>query len=153
MFVGMRDRGGMGGGCDGAWWTFLTHGLCQLPLFNRLKPGQNGLHFTDDILKCIFLNENVWILIKISLKFVAQGPISNIRTLVQMMTWRRPGDKPLSGPLMVKLPTHICVIRPEWVNVYAEHFHWLIWIHIRIWYYYTTAPLTGPANLIMLPYI
>ena len=31
---------------------------------------QNGRHFADDILICIFFNENVWISIKISLKFV-----------------------------------------------------------------------------------
>ena len=28
------------------------------------------------------------------------------------MAWRRPGEKPLSEPMMVKLPTHICVTRP-----------------------------------------
>ena len=27
--------------------------------FNTLRPRQNGHHFPDDILKCIFLNENV----------------------------------------------------------------------------------------------
>ena len=32
----------------------------------------------DDIFKCIFLNENVWIMIKITLKFVSKGPINNI---------------------------------------------------------------------------
>ena len=32
------------------------------------------------------------------------------------MAWRRPGDKPLSEPMMVSLPTHICVARPQWVN-------------------------------------
>ena len=32
------------------------------------------------------------------------------------MAWRRPGDKPLSEPMMVKLLTHICVTRPQWVN-------------------------------------
>ena len=32
------------------------------------------------------------------------------------MAWRRPGDKPLSEPMMVGLPTHICVARPQWVN-------------------------------------
>ena len=38
------------------------HGL-QLILvtFNTLRLRQNGHHFLDDILKCIFLNENVWI--------------------------------------------------------------------------------------------
>ena len=28
----------------------------------------------------------------------------------------RPGDKPLSEPMMVSLLTHICVTRPQWVN-------------------------------------
>ena len=32
------------------------------------------------------------------------------------MAWRRPGDKPLSEPMMVSLSTHICVTRPQWVN-------------------------------------
>ena len=31
----------------------------------------------DDIFKCIFMNENVRILIQISLKFVPKGPIDN----------------------------------------------------------------------------
>ena len=35
-----------------------------------LRSRQNGRHFLDDILKCIFLNENVWISVKISFKFV-----------------------------------------------------------------------------------
>ena len=46
----------------------------------------------DDIFKCIFLNENVRISIKISLKFVPKRPINNIPVLVQIMAWRRPGD-------------------------------------------------------------
>ena len=33
------------------------------------------------------------------------------------MAWRRPGDKSLSGPMMVRLPPHICVTRPQWVKV------------------------------------
>ena len=37
---------------------------------NTLRPRQNGRHFPDDIFKCIFLNENEWISIKLSLKFV-----------------------------------------------------------------------------------
>ena len=28
---------------------------------NTLRPRQNGRHFPDDVFKCIFLNENVWI--------------------------------------------------------------------------------------------
>ena len=84
--------------------------------FNSLRPRQNRRHFADDIFKCIFLNENVWIAIKISLKFVPKGPINNISALVQIMAWRRPGDKPLSEPMMVILPTQKCVTRPQWVN-------------------------------------
>ena len=85
-------------------------------VINTLRPWQNGRHFADDILKCIFLNENVWIPIKISLKFVPKGPINNIPALVEIMAWRRPGDKPLSEPVTVGLPTHICVTRPQWVK-------------------------------------
>ena len=66
-----------------------------------------------------FMNENVWILIKISLKFVPQGPINNFPALVQIMAWRRPGDKPLSEPMMVNLLTHICVTRHQCVNSLA----------------------------------
>ena len=66
--------------------------------------------------KRIFFNENVLISIKISLKFVPNGPIDNIPALVEIMAWRRSGDKPLTEPMMVSLPTHICVTRPQWVN-------------------------------------
>ena len=89
--------------------------------FNTLRPRQNGRHFADAIFKWIFLNENVWIPIKFSLKFVPQGPINNIPALVQIMAWRRPGDKPLSGPMMVRLPTHICVTRPQWGNTDTDY--------------------------------
>ena len=77
--------------------------------FNTLRPRQDGRHFPDDIFQCIFLNENVKISIKISLKFVHKGPINIIPALVQIMVWRRAGDKPLSKPMMVSLQTHICV--------------------------------------------
>ena len=40
------------------------------------------------------------------------------------MAWRRPGDKPLSEPMMVRLPTHICVTRPQWVNFPAWRVFW-----------------------------
>ena len=63
-----------------------------------------------------FLNGCVWIPIKIPLKFVPKGPINKIPALVQVIAWHRPGDKPLSGQMMVSLPTHICVTRPQWVN-------------------------------------
>ena len=79
---------------------------------NTLKLRQNSHHFPDNIFKFIFLNENIWILLKISLKFVNKVPIKNIPALVQIMVWRRPGDKPLSEPMIVSLLMHICVPRP-----------------------------------------
>ena len=83
---------------------------------NPLRPRQNGRQFADDIFKRIFLNENIWIRIEISLKFVPKGSINNIPALVQIMAWPRPGHKPLSEPMMVYLPTHICITRPQWVK-------------------------------------
>ena len=86
-------------------------------VINSSLPGQNGRYFADDIFRCIFVNENVWISIKISLNFVPGGPINNIPSLVQIMAWRRPGDKPLSEPMMISLLTHIWAtqsIMPLW---------------------------------------
>ena len=81
------------------------------------RPRQDGRHFPDDIFKCIFLNENVQILIKISLKFVPKDPINNIPALVKIMAWHRRGHKPLSEPKMFFLLTHICITQPQWVNL------------------------------------
>ena len=69
-------------------------------IINTLRPGQNGCHFTDDIFKCVFFNENAPILIKISLKFVPRVPNNNIQALVQIMAWCWPGNKPLFEPVM-----------------------------------------------------
>ena len=79
-----------------------------LLLFNTLGPRQNGHDFTDDILKCIFLNKNVfwwsfdWILFL----------INNILALVRLF-----GPKPVPEQMMVSLLTHICVTRPQCVKV------------------------------------
>ena len=48
--------------------------------------------------------------------FLIKDLINNIPALVQIMAWRRPGDKPLSEATMVRLPTHICVTWPQWVK-------------------------------------
>ena len=83
---------------------------------NTLRPRRNRRHFPDDIFKCIFFNEDVWISIKISLNFVPMGPVNNIPALVQIMAWRQAGDNPLSEPMLVRSLTHICVTRPQWVK-------------------------------------
>ena len=56
--------------------------------FNTLRPRQIARHFADDIFKCMFMNV-FWF------KFL------NKSALVQVMAWRRTGDKPLSEPMMV----------------------------------------------------
>ena len=89
--------------------------LCHNEL-KTLKPRQNDRHYADDLFKCIFLNENIWIPIEISWQFVPLGPIDDIPALAQIMAWRRPDNRPLSEPMMVRLPTHICVTMPQCVN-------------------------------------
>ena len=93
-------------------WTLLS----GITAINTLRLSKNGRHFADHIFKCIFLNENVWISIEISLTFVSKGPINNIPGLVQIMAWRRPGDKPLSEPMMARLLRYICITRPQWAK-------------------------------------
>ena len=76
----------------------------------------NGRHFPDDIFKVILFYANFCILITISLKYVSHGPINNIPSLIQIMAWRRSGGKQLFESMVVRLPTHICVTRPQWVK-------------------------------------
>ena len=56
--------------------TFLQNHL------NSFPPGQNGRYFTDNIFRCIFVNEKFCILIKISLNFVPKGQMNNNPALV-----------------------------------------------------------------------
>ena len=86
-------------------------------MFNTSRLRQIDRHFADYTFKCIFLNKEKWISLKISLKFVPKVPINNIPALVQIMAWHRLGDKPLFEPKMVRLPKYICVTRPQWVNI------------------------------------
>ena len=139
------------------WWPrsttpyVITRLVTQLTL-NTLRQRQNGRHFPDDIFKCISLNENVWIAIKISLNFVPRGPINNIPALVQIMAWGWPGHKPLTEPMMVCLLTHICVTRPQWVkqlhnlfskyNFMSKYCSIYIYIYIIVIFLFQTGPKT-----------
>ena len=97
-------------------WSIISFREC-LTHWGRYK---NGRQFPDDIFKCIFVDEKVWIFLKISLKFVSKFRIYNIPALAQIMAWRRSGDKPLLEQTMVSLLTHICVTLPQWVNIRAN---------------------------------
>ena len=66
--------------------------------------------FPDDISKCIFMNEKFCVLIRISLKFVPKNQekgCNNIPALVQIMAWRRSGDKLLSEPILLSTLTSV----------------------------------------------
>ena len=57
-------------------YTYLTATV------NTLRPGQNAAISQTTHLNYILLNENIWISINISLKFVPKGRINNIPALV-----------------------------------------------------------------------
>ena len=86
--------------------------------FNTLRPKLKDRNFANYIFKCIFLNENCCIVIAISLKYVLRGPIINMLTMVQIMVWRRRGDKPLSEPKKAQFTEAYMrpITRPKWVN-------------------------------------
>ena len=104
------------------WWRHHDMWNAYHHWYNTLRPRQNGRHFADDTFKRIFLRENDRISIEISLNFVPKSPIDIIPTLFQKMAWRQPDDKPLSEAMMVSLLTHICVARPQWVNILIDNF-------------------------------
>ena len=89
--------------------------MSQLPQckVNRMRPSHISRHFADDIFKCISLNENIGISLKISLEHFPKVRSKNTPALVQLMTWYRPDKKILSESMMDGLLTHICVTRPQ----------------------------------------
>ena len=125
---------------DSVLMTLNAHYLAPTPttpssVINTSRPRQNCSHFAYDIFKCMFLIENVWISLMISLKFVPKGTINDIPALVQIMVWRCPSDKPLSEPMMVSLLTQIGIPRLQWANC-----HWNEYVFIfdlgNSWCYY-----------------
>ena len=61
------------------WWSSSLYICICITRPNSLliPPRQNGCHFADDILRCIFMNEKFCISIIISPKFVPKCPIDN----------------------------------------------------------------------------
>ena len=84
---------------------------------HTLRPRQTGRHFADDIFKCIFLNENIFLILNIiSLKYVPYGLINNRAALVQIMTWGPTGDKPLFESMVLCFTDVFMHHLPKWVN-------------------------------------
>ena len=89
-------------------------------VINTWEFEQNGQHFADVNFKCVFLNDNQYIFIQISLKFDPKGPGDNKPALSRVMAWYSTGDKPLSESMMITLCD---VIRPH-NNVKALNLKW-----------------------------
>ena len=62
----------------------------------------NGRNFGRLHIECIFLYGNDRIQIQISLKLGPRGPNNDKAVLVQLLAWRRTGDKPLPEPMIIK---------------------------------------------------
>ena len=70
--------------------------------YKLISPVQNCRHFGRRHFNYIFLNGNDRIPIQISLEYDPRGPSGIKPSLVQVMAWRRTGDKPLSEPMMTQ---------------------------------------------------
>ena len=86
--------------------------------------------------------------------FVPKGAINNNPALVQIMAWCRPGNKPLSEPIINILLTHICVTRPQWVKMmiskYTEEDVILFVCHNSNWdtlWFQFQAPSMGSCGM------
>ena len=105
--------------------------------FNTLRLRRNRRHFAGDILKRIFWNENLWILIKISLKFIPKHPVNNITALVQIIAWRWAGNKQLCKPMIALFAdVYICITWTQRVN--SEGLAW--WKCKLVWTARETTP-------------
>ena len=86
--------------CYPAASHYLNMASADLNALIHLPLDKMAAILADAIFKGIFLNETDKIPIQISLKLVPRSPIDNKSALVQVMAWRRTGDKPLPEPMM-----------------------------------------------------
>ena len=117
----------------------LFHGT-QFYNINTLRPRQNGGHFPDDIFKWIFLMEMYEFRVEQHWSLLLGD---NFSTLVQIMAWHRSGDIPMSEPMMDTLLTHVCVTRPQWLNILSVKciYAVLINLHIHCFCFVLLGPL------------
>ena len=78
----------------GDWRRHRGHYDCNVMIMT-LELRQNGHRFADNIFKLNFLWWKLFLFIQIWQKFNPQGSINNNPSLVQVMAWHWPGDKPM----------------------------------------------------------
>ena len=112
--------------CDSKWihkrYQLWNHTYSRTPPFNLRHWGRDKM---ADISKTTSLSAFPWMkMSKNASDFteVCSRGSNNIQTLVQIMAWYRPGDKPLSAPMVVSLLTHVCVTGSQWAKC---SFMWL----------------------------
>ena len=79
---------------------------------STLGPTLNGCYFPEAFSKAFCWNENIWILIRMSLKFFLNSPIGNILALAVIMAWL------LTFYLIAHLPWYI------YNGDYTREFKW-----------------------------
>ena len=103
------------------------------PLVNLSPPGQNGRHFTDDILRCIFVNSHFVFWLKFHW---------NLFPMIQLIIaqhWLRQwlGTSHYLNQCWPSSRTHICGTRGRWVKLLLPQWHieskgnlhnyWFLW--------------------------
>ena len=87
-----------------------SDGIRYYIYLKHIEAGTRWPTFSRRHFQSHFLLWKLFYFIKMSLKFVPHGPFNNIPALVQIMAWRRSGDKPLFEPMMAYI-----------VNAYMRH--------------------------------
>ena len=86
------------------------------PSGKYIKAGTKWPIFGRQHLKCIFLNKNCFILIKILLKFVHMGQIANKSPLVQVLVWYHHAPNQYLDQCWPKSMMPHDITRPQWVK-------------------------------------
>ena len=75
------------------FWNILQWGIISLDMHLNHLPLNKMAAISQTTFSSAF---------KVSLKFIPNGPIDNKSALVQVMAWRRTGDKPLPEPMLTQ---------------------------------------------------
>ena len=71
------------------------------------------------------------------MKFASMCPIENSPALVQVMAWRRTGDKPLPEPTLTQFTD-------AYSALWGDEFTGSILFQLNDWHLFGTKPLPGP---------
>ena len=91
-------------------WNFQQLAF-EWHILTNLPQDRMATILVDENFKCIFLNDDNIIPIRISKKFVPRSPIGDMPALVQVMARRRTCDQPLPEPMLTQF-------------TYAYMWHW-----------------------------